>query len=78
MIIVNVNNLKIGIIIDQVYRVISAIDDQIQPPPQMISGIGAEYVYGVVRVEDSDVLLIILNIKKLFNKQELLMLSGEI
>jgi len=78
IIIISVNELLIGIIIDQVYRVLSIFEGHIQPPPQMISGIGAEFVQGVVNLDEEKCLLIILNIKKLFSKQELLLLSGKV
>ncbi len=78
IIIINVNSLLIGIIIDQVNRVLAIDDKLIQPPPQMISGIGAEFVHGVAKIEEqNNELLIILNIKKLFNRNELLQLSGK-
>jgi purine-binding chemotaxis protein CheW len=77
IIVLNVNGLIIGIIIDQVKRVMNVDFDQIQPPPQIVSGVGAEYVQGVVKLEnDEDNFLIILNEKKLFNKEELLQLSS--
>ncbi len=74
IIIIHANDLRIGIIIDQVYRVINISRDEIKPPPQMITGIGAEYIQGVVKLEEDDILLILLNIKKLFSKKELLQL----
>lgn len=78
IIIINVNKLLIGVIIDQVNRVLAVEEDSIQPPPQMISGIGAEFVQGVAKIEEqNNELLIILNIKKLFNRNELLQLSGK-
>jgi purine-binding chemotaxis protein CheW len=76
IIIINVNDLVIGVIIDQVNRVLNIYESQIQPPPQMVSGVGSEYVQGVVRLDEKDNLLIIINIKKLFSKNELLQLSG--
>ncbi len=75
IIIINVEDMTIGIIIDQVNRVINITREQIQPPPQIIAGIGAEYIQGVVKLEDST-LLVILNINKLFSKKELMLLSG--
>ncbi|MBN2545347.1 MAG: purine-binding chemotaxis protein CheW [Spirochaetes bacterium] len=72
IIIILVNDLRIGIIIDQVYKVINIYREEIKPPPQMITGIGAEYIQGVVKLEEDDILLILLNIKKLFSKKELL------
>jgi purine-binding chemotaxis protein CheW len=74
IIVINVNDMTIGIIIDQVNRVLSINSAQIQPPPQMISGIGSEYIQGVVKLEE--ILLIMLNIKKLFSKKELMELSS--
>jgi purine-binding chemotaxis protein CheW len=75
IIVVTVDDMTIGILIDQVNRVITINSSQIQMPPQMISGIGAEYIRGVVKLEEN--LLVILNIKKLFSKRELVELSGK-
>lgn len=69
IIIIDIEGMRIGIIIDRVARVVSVDYNQIQPPPQMFSGIGAEYIQGVVRQEEG--YLIILNIRKLFSVKEL-------
>jgi purine-binding chemotaxis protein CheW len=68
-IIINIDGMKLGVIIDRVSRVVTVEKDEIQPPPQMLSGIGAEYIQGVVRQEEG--YLIILNIRDLFNPKEL-------
>jgi len=68
-IILNIDNNKIGIIIDRIARVVSVNIDEIKAPPQMISGIGTEYIQGVVRQEDK--YLIVLDTRKLFNAKEL-------
>jgi purine-binding chemotaxis protein CheW len=73
IVIIKVEGMIIGIIIDQVNRVISINEEEIQPPPQVIAGIGSEYIEGVSKTDDN--LLTILNVKKLFSKQELLQLS---
>lgn len=73
IVIIKVEGMIIGVIIDQVNRVISINEDEIQPPPQVIAGIGSEYIEGVSKTDDN--LLTILNVKKLFSKQELLQLS---
>ena len=73
IVIITVEGMIIGIIIDQVNRVISINEEEIQPPPQVIAGIGSEYIEGVSKTDDN--LLTILNVKKLFSKQELLQLS---
>jgi purine-binding chemotaxis protein CheW len=68
-IIIDLDGMKLGVIIDKVERVISIDYNEIQAPPQMISGIGAEYIQGVVNQKDS--YLIILDIRKLFSAREL-------
>lgn len=68
-IILNIDGSKIGIIIDKVERVVTVKADDVKEPPQMLSGIGNEYIEGVVR-EDKGY-LIMLNTRKLFNAKEL-------
>jgi purine-binding chemotaxis protein CheW len=68
-IIIDIDGMKLGVIIDRVSRVVTVEKEDIQPPPQMLSGIGAEYIQGVVRQETG--YLIILNIRDLFNPKEL-------
>jgi purine-binding chemotaxis protein CheW len=68
-VILDVDGMKLGIIIDRISRVITIQKEEVQPPPQMLTGIGAEYIRGVVRQESG--YLIILNIRDLFNPKEL-------
>jgi purine-binding chemotaxis protein CheW len=68
-IIIDIDGMKLGVIIDKVERVVSIEPQNIQPPPQMLSGIGAEYIQGVVNRETS--YLILLDIRKLFSAKEL-------
>jgi purine-binding chemotaxis protein CheW len=68
-VILDIDGMKLGIIIDRISRVITIEKEDVQPPPQMLSGIGAEYIRGVVRQEHG--YLIILNIRDLFNPREL-------
>ncbi|MDR0456043.1 MAG: chemotaxis protein CheW [Treponema sp.] len=68
-VILDIEGMKLGIIIDRISRVITIQKEEVQPPPQMLSGIGAEYIQGVVRQEEG--YLIILDIRDLFNPKEL-------
>ena len=68
-VILDIDGMKLGVIIDKVSRVVTIEKEEIQPPPQMVSGIGAEYIQGVVRQEKG--YLIILDIRDLFNPKEL-------
>ena len=67
--ILDIEGSKIGIIIDKVERVVTIKEEEVKEPPQMLSGIGNEYIEGVVREEHG--YLIMLNTRKLFNASEL-------
>ena len=69
LITVKINSKLICVIIDKVSRVMTIDTTAIQPPPQILSGIGAEYIQGVVPQEGS--YLIILDINRLFDPKEL-------
>ncbi len=68
-IILNIENNRIGIIIDRILRVVSIDLLEIKDPPQMISGIGTEYIRGVIRQDEK--YLIMLDMHRLFNAKEL-------
>ena len=68
-IILNIDGNKIGIIIDRIARVVTINTDEIKEPPQMLSGIGTEYIQGVYRQDNN--YLIILAIRRLFSAGEL-------
>ncbi len=68
-IIISINNTKIGMIVDKILRVLPIEVASIQPPPQILTGIGAEYIQGVISAEDG--YLIILDIHRLFDPREL-------
>ena len=73
LLILTIGGMELGIIIDRVLRVITIETGEIQPPPQMLSGIGAEYIQGVVNKEDG--YLIILDSLRLFDPDELRQIS---
>ena len=68
-IIIKIGGMKLGVIIDKISRVISVDTDTMQLPPQMLSGIGAEYIQGVFTRDDG--YLILLDIERLFDPREL-------
>jgi purine-binding chemotaxis protein CheW len=73
-IIIDIDGMKLAVIIDRVSRVVTIELSDVQPPPQMIAGIGTEYIQGVVRQKTG--YLIILNIRDLFNTKELEKISA--
>ena len=68
-VILDIDGMKLGVIIDRISRVVTIEKEEVQPPPQMTSGIGSEYIEGVVHQDGG--YLIILNIRDLFNPKEL-------
>ena len=69
LVILNLDGIKISIIIDRISRVVMINSSDIKPPPQMLTGIGSEYIHGVVQQQNG--YLIVLNIRKLFDPKEL-------
>ncbi|MDX9799983.1 MAG: chemotaxis protein CheW [Spirochaetia bacterium] len=74
LIIIKVNKMKLAVKIDKVAKVITINKNKIQPPPQMIKGIGSEYIEGVTPLEDQ--YIIILDIDRLFALKELQQLES--
>ncbi len=70
IIVVRLEDMVMGVMIDGVSKVMSIPSSQIQPPPPVVSGIGREYISGVGK-DDSGQLLIILDINKLLSYEEL-------
>ncbi len=58
----------VGLIVDEVSEVLRINPDRIEPPPEMVSSVGAEYVTGVGRLEDRIILL--LDLGKVLNGNE--------
>lgn len=59
----------IGIVVDAVSEVLRVKHDQIAPPPPTVSGLGREYLSGLVKLDNQ--LLILLDIDKIFGEDEI-------
>jgi purine-binding chemotaxis protein CheW len=68
-IVVNVHDKTVGCIVDAVTQVMRINRDQIQPPPLSVLSVAHQYLSGLARLEDR--LLIILDIDRLFDEQNL-------
>lgn len=66
--VVNVGGKTIGIIVDEVSEVLRVSQDQIAPPPATVSGLGRDYLTGLVKLENR--LLILLHIDRLFSDED--------
>ena len=70
IIIYEVNNLYIGFIVDQVEDVLSIDKDNISSPPKFGANIDTSFIENVAEVGDSVVML--LNLERIFETEELL------
>jgi purine-binding chemotaxis protein CheW len=68
-IVVNVHDKTVGCVVDAVTQVMRISRDQIQPPPLGVAGGSYRYLAGLARLDDR--LLILLDIEKLFQEEEL-------
>ncbi|MGN7356032.1 chemotaxis protein CheW [Paenibacillus sp. SAF-054] len=75
IIIVAVNDMEVGFIVDSANDVIDLHTDRIETPPEVVGGIKAKYLDGVAKIGD-DRLLIMLNLSEVLNKSEIIQLES--
>ena len=68
-IVVNVHEKTVGCVVDAVTQVMRINRDQIQPPPLGVMAVNHQYLAGLAKLDDR--LMIILDIDKLFEAEEL-------
>ncbi|RAP76241.1 chemotaxis protein CheW [Paenibacillus montanisoli] len=76
IIIVAVNDLEVGFIVDSANDVIDINTDSIELPPEVVGGIKAKYLRGVAKIGGSR-LLIMLNLSEVLNKNEIIQLEEQ-
>ena len=69
IIVVNVHDKTVGCIVDAVTQVMRINRDQVQPPPLGVLAVNQQYLAGLAKLDDR--LMIILDIDKLFEAEEL-------
>jgi purine-binding chemotaxis protein CheW len=74
-IIVNINEIEVGLIVDSASDVIDIDSDLIEDPPEIVGGIRAKYLRGVAKMSDNR-LLIMLDLAEVLNKQEIVQLEN--
>ena len=65
IVVVNVKDKTMGIIVDSVSEVLRLPQDTIEPPPPIVSGIQAQFLEGVGKLDDGKRLIILLNVDKI-------------
>jgi purine-binding chemotaxis protein CheW len=68
-IVVNIHDKTVGCIVDAVTQVMRINRDQVQPPPLGVLAVNHQYLAGLAKLDDR--LLIMLDIDKLFQAEEL-------
>lgn len=69
IIIVFVDNIEVGMIVDTAHDILDIPVDEIEAPPEVVGGIKADYLRGVAKVKDR--LYILLNLNKVLNLDEM-------
>ncbi|OAB41356.1 chemotaxis protein CheW [Paenibacillus glacialis] len=75
IIIVAVNDMEVGFIVDSANDVIDLNTDKIENPPEVVGGIKAKYLQGVAKINEER-LLIMLNLSEVLNKNEIIQLES--
>ena len=68
LLIITVGKQLLGLEVDEVTEVISLHVKDIKPPPQVVNGVGAEFLVGVCLAKDS--LIMLLNLDKILTDRE--------
>ncbi len=68
IIIVYINNMEVGFVVDAAYDVIDIPENAIEPAPEVIGTVDVDYIEGVAKIDSR--LLMLLNIEKVLSSQE--------
>ncbi|EFI35717.1 CheW protein [Desulfonatronospira thiodismutans ASO3-1] len=73
IVVVEINKMIVGFIVDSVSEVLRIPADTVEPPPPVVAGLDSEYISGVGKLEDR--LLILLDLDRLLSREEKKVLS---
>jgi purine-binding chemotaxis protein CheW len=68
IIVIEINKMIVGFVVDAVSEVLRIPADTVEPPPPVVAGLDSEYISGVGKLEDR--LLILLDLDRLLTRQE--------
>jgi len=70
-VVINVNNLQFGVIVDVVDEVISIAPDKIAPPPNVSGNQASRFIKGMGRSDGSDKVKLLLDIERMIKEEDL-------
>jgi len=59
----------VGLIVDSASEILKISDEAIEPPPELVSSIGGDYITGVGKLNDK--LIVMLDLKRLMSAEEI-------
>ena len=68
IIVIEMNVMIVGFVVDSVSEVLRIPTSTVEPPPPVVAGLESEYISGVGKLEDK--LLILLDLDKLLSKED--------
>ncbi|NCC24472.1 MAG: chemotaxis protein CheW [Deltaproteobacteria bacterium] len=68
IIVIEINSMIVGFVVDSVSEVLRIPANTVEPPPPVVSGLDSEYISGVGKLEDR--LLILLDLNRLLSNEE--------
>jgi purine-binding chemotaxis protein CheW len=69
IIVVKLEEITVGMVVDMVRDVLSISSDRIEPPPSLVGGIQAEYLDGMAKMGDR--VMVLLNLEKTLSQKEM-------
>lgn len=73
IIVIEINKMIVGFVVDSVSEVLRISADTVEPPPPVVAGLESEYIKGVGKLADR--LLIMLDLDRLLSREEKNVLS---
>lgn len=74
IIVIEINNIVVGFVVDAVSEVLRIPANTVEPPPPVVAGVDSDYISGVGKLQDR--LLILLDLDKLLSSEDLDMLGS--
>ncbi len=74
IIVIEINGMTVGFVVDSVSEVLRIPASTVEPPPPVVAGLDSDYISGVGKLQDK--LLILLDLDKLLSADDIQVLEG--